>query len=57
MDKRRREFLGYLSILGVAGLTSTTPLGALTFDATKNSGVYVDHSHVHDDNFDPDGWL
>jgi hypothetical protein len=56
MNQKRREFLSYISILGVAGLTASTPLGALTFSAAEE-GVYVDQSHVHDDAFDPDGWL
>ena len=56
MDTERRKFIGYVSILGVAGLGSISPLGALTFGASED-GVYVDHSHVDDDLFDPDGWL
>ncbi len=56
MDTERRKFLGYVSILGVAGLGTISPLSAFSFD-TSEDGVYVDHSHVDDDAFDPDGWL
>ncbi len=56
MDTERRKFIGYVSILGVAGLGSISPLGAFSF-GTSEDGVYVDHSHVDDDAFDPDGWL
>ena len=56
MNQKRRTFLSYISILGIASFGSLTSLNALTFNASKDS-VYVDHSQVHDDMFDPDGWL
>ena len=56
MDTERRKFIGYVSILGVAGLGTISPLSALT-SGTSEDGVYVDHSQVDDDLFDPDGWL
>ncbi len=54
MDKSRRKFISYISILGIVGMSGLS-LQAMEFNADE--GVYVDHSHLDDDAFDPDGWL
>ncbi len=52
MDRSRRRFIGYISVLGAASLSG---IDLIAFERVE--GVYVDHSHVSDDAFDPDGWL
>ena len=54
MDRSRRKFIGFISVLGAASLSGISLIASEGFAA---NGVYVDHSHVSNDAFDPDGWL
>ncbi len=47
----RRDFLGLTWKLGLLGCSVSL------LDAHTERGVWVDHSAVSDENFDPDGWL
>ncbi|RUM72383.1 MAG: hypothetical protein DSZ10_05015 [Sulfurovum sp.] len=52
MQIERRNFLQYLSVLGVLGITGTSLLGSEPKYAFESIGLtYMD------DAFDPDGWL
>ena len=55
MDKSRRNFIGYMSILGVVGLSGlpvyAKPAGNTSFTPIDDG---IDRS---DASFDPDGWL
>ena len=52
MDKSRRKFIGFVSVVGLVSLS-----GLSLVAGSLDEGVYVDHSHVSDDAFDPDSWL
>ena len=54
MDKSRRNFIGYMSVLGVVGF-SGVPLQAKP--AKEVFFTPVDTIDLSDDAFDPDGWL
>ena len=59
MDKSRRNFIGYVAILGVTSLSGLSLLQESSQDnfisptkGTDNEYIDVDH-----ESFDPDGWL
>ncbi len=52
MNRARRNFIRYVSVMGIISISGLS-LHAMDFD----EGVYVDHSLLDDDAFDPDGWL
>ncbi len=47
----RRDFLGLSWKLGLLGCSVSF------LSADQSHGVWVDQTHVSDENFDPDGWL
>jgi hypothetical protein len=55
MNKSRRNFMGYMSVLGIIGF-SGLPLQAKPIENSSFTpvGTGIDLS---DDAFDPDGWL
>ncbi len=60
MQKSRRNFIGYLSILGISSFTgfslTSSPLQASPIPLKVNH-FNNDAHRIHDDAFDPDGWL
>jgi hypothetical protein len=53
MQKSRRNFMGYMSILTIAGFSGMS-LQASSFSYADNASI-VEHHDIH--TFDPDGWL
>ena len=52
MNAARRKFITFMSVMGFVSVS-----GIPLFASQRATGVYVDHTHLADDCFDPDGWL
>ena len=52
MDKSRRNFIGYVTILGVTSLSGLS----LSKENSKDTDNR-EHIDSHYESFDPDGWL
>ena len=53
IDRARRNFIHYLSILGIVGVSGIS-LQAQPLSIRENNDINI---HPLDSEFDPDGWL
>ncbi len=59
MDKSRRNFIGYVTILGVTSLSglSLSPETSQDNFISPTKGIDNTYINVDHESFDPDGWL
>ncbi len=59
MDNSRRNFIGYITILGVTSLSGFSLFKETSQDNFISLSKGIDNEYINVDNesFDPDGWL